>query len=215
MKRDEWGDRWQAGQIGFHQSAVTGALEEFGEQVFGPDPGRVLVPLCGKTLDMVHLADRAELVMGVEFVEQAVQEFFDEQNLVPELDAGPPLIYTSANYVLFASDIFLVDAEHTGLIDSVFDRAALVALEPETRNRYAEHLTSLLPLGANVLLVTFDYDQSLMNGPPFAVSDTEVVSLFGECFHIEHLRTRDVLDERFRERGLTAMTESTFAMTRV
>lgn len=215
MQLDEWADRWSAGQIGFHQDNVTGALQEFGEQVFGPDLGRVLVPLCGKTLDMVHLAERADLVIGVEYVEQAVVEFFDERNLVPDVDAGPPQAYTSENYVIFASDIFLVGTEHTGLIDSVFDRAALVALDPPTRKRYAEHISSLLPTGAKVLLLTYPYDQSQMNGPPFAVPDTEVYELFGDTFEIEHLRSRDVLDERFRERGLDAMGESTFAMTRV
>lgn len=214
MQLEDWGARWRDGQIGFHQSKVTGALEEFGTRVLGAAPGRVLVPLCGKTLDMVFLADHADAVVGVEYVEQAVQEFFDEQGLVPDIDAGPPLAYAAEKYLLFASDIFLIEAEHTGVIDAVFDRAALVALEADVRVRYAAHLSSILPVGARILLVTFDYDQAAMNGPPFAVSDTEVHSLFGDHFDIELLRSRDVLDDQFRKRGLTAMTESAFCLTK-
>ena len=215
MQLEDWGARWRDGQIGWHQSKVTGALEEYGAQVLGSDPGRVLVPLCGKTIDMVFLAENADAVVGVEYAEQAVREFFDEQGLSPHVDGGPPIRYTADNYVLFASDIFLIDAENTGAIDAVFDRAALVALEPEVRIRYAAHLRSILPVGARILLVTFDYDQGTMNGPPFAVSDPEVTELFGDRFAIERLRTRDVLDDRFRKRGLAAMTESTFALTKL
>jgi thiopurine S-methyltransferase len=215
MQLGDWDARWRDGRIGWHQSKVTGALEEYGAQVLGSDPGRVLVPLCGKTLDLVFLAENAEAVVGVEYVEQAVQEFFDEQGLSPDVDGGPPIRYSAENYLLFASDIFLIDAENTGVIDAVFDRAALVALEPDVRIEYAAHLRSILPGGARILLVTFDYDQRTMNGPPFAVSDPEVTELFGEGFEIEHLRTRDVLDDQFRKRGLATMTESTFSLTKL
>ncbi len=214
MQLEDWDARWRAGQIGFHQSKVTGALEDFGADVLGSDPGRVLVPLCGKTVDLVFLADRADTVIGVEFVEQAVQEFFDEQGLRPVIDEGPPRAYRAENYVIFASDIFEINDRHTGVIDVVFDRAALVALEHDVRIRYAAQLSSILPVGARILLVTFDYDQPMMSGPPFAVSDIEVAALFGNGFDIEHLRTRDVLDAQFRGRGLAAMTESTFCLTK-
>lgn len=212
MELEDWGARWRDGHIGFHQSKVTDALEEFGPRVLGSTPGRVLVPLCGKTLDMVFLAQHCDAVIGVEYVEQAVSEFFAEQGLEPLIETGQPVRYTADKYTLFASDIFLINDEHVGDVDAVFDRAALVALEPAVRIRYASHLRSLLKAGAKILLVTFDYDQSQMNGPPFAVSDAEVTDLFGDGFDIEHLRARDVLDERFRAQGLTKMTESTFAL---
>lgn len=212
MELEDWGARWRDGHIGFHQSKVTDALEEFGPRVLGSVPGRVLVPLCGKTLDMVFLAQYADAVIGVEYVEQAVSEFFTEQGLEPLIEPDLPLRYTADKYTLFVSDIFLINGEDVGDIDAVFDRAALVALEPAVRVRYASHLRSILKAGARILLVTFDYEQSQMHGPPFAVSDEEVTELFGDGFEIEHLRTRDVLDERFRAQGLTKMTESTFAL---
>ena len=214
MHVDEWGARWRDGKIGFHQSKVSSALEEYADEVFGSDPGRVLVPLCGKTLDMVFLAERANTVVGIEYVEQAVQEFFAEHKLTASIDHGPPIRYAAQNLLLFVSDIFEIDSEHVGTIDAVFDRAALVALVPEVRIQYAAHLSTILPVGAKMLLVTFDYDQSKMQGPPFAVSNTEVADLFSGDFEIEHLRTRDVLDDRFREQGLISMTESTLVLTK-
>ncbi len=215
MELEDWDARWRDGKIGFHQPDVTDLLAQYHQQVWGREPlGRVLVPLCGKSLDMVFLADRADAVVGVEYVEQAVKEFFAERGLAPEVGTGPPVRYTADKYTLFAADFFAVTNEHVGAVDAVFDRAALVALDAETRMKYASHMQALVPTGAKVLLVTFDYDQSQMDGPPFAVSNGEVDRLFREGFIVEHLETRDVLDERFRERGLAAMTESAFELTR-
>lgn len=216
MELTEWDARWRNGQIGFHQPDVSDFLDEYADRVFGAAAsGRVLVPLCGKSLDMVFLAQRAAAVVGVEYVEQAVEEFFAERGLSPDVDRGPPVLYRAHKYIVFATDFFTVTNEHVGEIDAIFDRASLVALDPEARVDYVDHLRSLVPAGAMTLLITFDYEQSEMNGPPFAVSDNEVERLFRDGFAIEHLETRDALNERFRARGLRAMTESAFALTRL
>jgi len=110
--------------------------------------------------------------------------------------------------------MFAVTQEHTGPIDAVFDRAALVALDATSRARYAKHITSLLYAGAAMLLVTFDYDQSEMDGPPFAVSNDEVVSLYGDGFDIEFLDSRNALNDVMRERGLTRFETSAYALVR-
>jgi len=215
MEFEDWDERWREGHIPFHQADVTDLLHQCAGRVWGDGIlDRVLVPLCGKSLDMVYLAGRAAAVVGVEFVEQAVREFFTEQGLEPQVGAWPPVRYDADRYTLFAADMFQVTEKDTGPIDAVFDRAALVALDAETRVRYAEHLRRLLPVGARMLLITFDYDQSQMGGPPFAVPEDEVEQLFGEGFSIEHLETRDALNAQFRDRGLTVFTESAFALTR-
>jgi len=211
----DWGARWDAGQIGFHQADVSDLLSRYAEKVWGSGGlGRVLVPLCGKSLDMVYLAERADAVVGVEYAEVAVTDFFAEQDLVPRVNSGPPQAYSDDTYTLYVADFFDVAQADVGKIDSVFDRASLVALEPEVRIRYAAHLTSLVASGSKALLITFDYDETEMNGPPFAVPGDEVHSLFGDAFSIENLETREVMNEEFRSRGLTSMTESVFAMTR-
>ncbi len=214
MELADWGTRWREGRIGFHQSEVTDFLAKYADRVWGDSVGRVLVPLCGKTLDMVFLAERADAVVGVEFAEQAVNEFFAERSLDPDIETGSPARYAADKYTLFAGDFFTVTPEHVGEIDAVFDRAALVALDADARLRYADRLRTLMRRGAKSLLVTFDYDQAEMEGPPFAVSAEEVERLFGDSFTVEHLETKDVLNDMFRERGLSAMTSSAFALTR-
>ena len=88
MEQADWSSRWSEGRIAFNQPSVSDFLELYAERVWGEGPSRVLVPLCGKTLDMVYLAERGADVVGVEFVEQGVREFFDERGLEPERDAG-------------------------------------------------------------------------------------------------------------------------------
>lgn len=214
MEHSDWASRWSSHQIGFHQLGVSSFLEKYAEQVWGTGGvGRVFVPLCGKSLDLVFLAGRADEVVGVEYVEQAVREFFIERRLTPEIETGSAARYTAANYKIYAADLFALTEEQLGRIDAVFDRASLVALDQWTRARYAAHMRSLQPAGARTLLITFDYDQDEMDGPPFAVSPEEVDRLFGDGFEVERLETRDALHDRFRAGGVTAMSESAFALT--
>jgi len=176
--------------------------------------GNVYVPLCGKSLDLAFLAEHAETVLGVEYADQAIEEFFIERGLEPTIEAGPPRRYRADNYVLFAGDYYDVTSEHLGPLDAVFDRASLVALDPETRTKYVDHMRSLMATGSRMLLMTFSYDQSEMNGPPWSVSEDEVERLYADGFDIEHLETHDVTDDRFRSRGLSTMIESAYLLTR-
>jgi thiopurine S-methyltransferase len=99
-------------------------------------------------------------------------------------------------------------------VTAVFDRASLVAMPPEMRPRYAEHLRSIVQPESKVLLVTLDYDQAEMSGPPFSLQDDEVSGLLGDHFRIDRLAELDVLaeNERFRQRGLTRLLERVYAM---
>ena len=82
------------------------------------------------------------------------------------------------------------------------------------RRRYAAHLREILPGNANVLLVTMDYNQSEMDGPPFAVGEDEVATLYQNAFEIEQVGKEDVLaaNPRFRERGLSRLTEKVYVL---
>ncbi len=216
MEQADWTSRWSEGRIGFHQSSPSGFLERFADRAWGAaGPARALVPLSGKSLDMVFLAERGAEVVGVEYVEQAVHEFFAERGLEPDVAAGPPMRFAAAPYELLVADFFAVGVDDVGPVDAVFDRAALVALDRPTRARYAAHLRALMPVGSRGLLITFDYEQSQMEGPPFAVAPEEVEELFADGFEIEQLEERELVDQRFRDRGLTSMREIAFALTRV
>ena len=86
-----------------------------------------------------------------------------------------------------------------GAADLVWDRAAMVALPPAMRPRYVAKVKELAA-GGSLLLSTFTYDEAVMSGPPFSLSDDEVRKAYPE---IELLSEVDVLDAqpRFKERG--------------
>ena len=100
-------------------------------------------------------------------------------------------------------------------VSAVYDRASLVALPPDMRERYARHLVDILPRGTQILLVTFDYPQAEMQGPPFAVSVNEVEALYGKYADIRLLAQEDALAQnpRFKQRGVSRMEESIFLLT--
>jgi thiopurine S-methyltransferase len=213
MERDFWLSKWRKNEIGFHQSSPTPHLVRFAERLGLDEKKRVLVPLCGKAHDLRWLADHGHEVVGVELSDLAVRSFFEEQGLAFEQTGNR---FASGPITLFAADFFDVRAREIGSFDAVFDRAALCALPGDQRERYAAHLWSLLKPGARMLLVAFEYEASLMNGPPFAVLTDEVQRLYAKAQSIELLERTDVLEAepRFKARGLTWLREALWLITR-
>lgn len=198
MEPEFWRQRWEEGRIGFHRQEVHPDLIRFEAELTG---GRgVLVPLCGKSLDLVWLASRLP-VLGVELAEQAVEQFFQEQGLVPQVDqVGAFRRYRADRLVILCGDIFDLRPQDLPFeVDRVWDRAALVALDPPRRRRYAQHLTSLLGRG-RILLNAFSYDPQVMGGPPHSVPEAEVRELYAGA-SVTVLDDREELTERSRELG--------------
>lgn len=198
-----WHERWEAGRIGFHSSEIHDNLVSHEELFLGDGPHRVLVPLCGKTLDMRWLAERGHQVVGVELVPQAVEEFFEDNKLSPTIEEHEfHVAYHHGDTRILCGDIFKLRQEDLGAIDRVWDRAALVALPPELRGPYVKQLCALVRPGTKFLQNAFQYDQSKMEGPPFSVSDEEVREHYADCT-IDLLEERDALDDlpQFRELG--------------
>lgn len=174
MEADFWKQRWAEGRIAFHQ----GVANEFLVAHAGRLSGRVLVPMCGKAEDLAYLASRGHEVIGVELVEDAVAAFFAEHSLTPNVDE-PWSDCTHRKYgygaiTLIAGDWFTVTRDMVGTVDSVYDRAALVAMPPELRIPYIAQLRKLVAPGTQGLLVSLAYDQAKFDGPPFSVEDSEV-----------------------------------------
>jgi thiopurine S-methyltransferase len=212
-----WHERWQQGQIGFHQPDYHPALLATWPGLGVLAGARVFVPLCGRSLDMVWLAGRGHPVVGVELSPIAVEGFFGHVGLEPARErAGALERWRAGPYELLCGDLFELDAESLGPIHGWYDRAALVALPPELRRRYVERLAELLSAGARGFLVTHDYDQAEMEGPPFSVPPIEVEGLFAPAFEVVPVSRHDALPDnpKFRERGLTSFFESTFRLTR-
>lgn len=196
MHPEFWHQRWQANQIGFHQEAPTPLLLQHWPAL-GIAPGtRVFVPLAGKSRDMAWLAAQGHPVLGVELSQLAVTQFFAEHGLLPETDGtGHGVHHRAGGIDLVAGDVFTVDAALLRDCGAVFDRAALIALPPEMRRRYADEVYRALPVGCRGLLVTLEYPQHERDGPPFAVAEAEVRALFEPRWEVELLERRAIAPE--------------------
>jgi thiopurine S-methyltransferase len=211
MEPEFWKQRWHAGEINFHRSEVNALLQTHGKNLAGYH--RVYVPLCGKSLDMVHLRDAGHQVFGTEIVETAVEQFFAEQHIRPLVDqVGNYHRYSSPGITLLLGNAFALTPAHLdGHVDAVYDRASLVALDPSTRQAFVASLHNVLRSQGAILLVVFEYDQAKVSGPPWSVSDAEVRHLFAAFNSITELQTlTSKAGSRFAEAGITEFIERAY-----
>jgi thiopurine S-methyltransferase len=223
-----WHQRWQCGETGWHSADINRHLADCWPGLGVAAGARVLVPLCGKSLDMLWLAGRGYRVLGVELSPIAVEAFFRENGLEPRVtDLAPlPFVRWAVDEIeLLVGDFFDLTADllrgtaGSG-IGAVYDRAALIALPPALRGAYAQRLAALLrdtgdPVTPPIsLLISLDYDQARMQGPPFAVTEAEVRRLFDTDFAIDPLADFDALAEnpRFGQRGLDRLREHVYEL---
>jgi thiopurine S-methyltransferase len=193
MEQDFWHARWQNNQIGFHEGTPNALLVAHFVALGVPAGGRIFVPLCGKSQDMLWLRAQGYTVVGAELSRLAVEQFFAELGLTPAVTpAGRLERFEADGIVLLVGDIFDLDPGVLGAVNAIYDRAALVALPALLRERYAAHLAKLTN-AAPQLLVTFEYDQTRQAGPPFSVSEEEVRRHYGATYSLARAETRDVL----------------------
>lgn len=216
MKNEFWLERWEREEIGFHQNEINPYLCQYWQDLHPAHKGEVFVPLCGKSRDMLWLRKQGHLVLGVELSAIAVQAFFRENGYIPHRStAGKFDCYEADGIRILCGDFFDLSKDEVAQVSSVYDRASLIALPPEMRERYARHLVSILPPATPILLITFDYPQPQMPGPPFAVSTGEVEALYLGHAEVRLLAQLDVLPQNphFRERGLSRLQENVFLLT--
>ena len=179
MQPDFWRQRWSENRIGFHQSTPTPLLLKHWPALGVPHGARVFVPLAGKSLDMAWLASQGHRVLGVELSQLAVEQFFAEHGLQAEVETSRyGMHYRAGGIELVCGDAFALDEDILRDCAAVFDRAALIALPPGLRQRYARQLYSRLPTGCRGLLITLEYPQHEKDGPPFSVQENEVHALY-------------------------------------
>src|SRR5690554_3141484 len=218
MEHEFWHERWANDQTGFHEGTVNQYLQDHWPELAGEGTDAVFVPLCGKARDMWWLHDRGHPVLGVELSEIACKDFFEEAQAKAQVQrAGLFTVFRHNDLQLWCGDYFALVPDDFRYIRLVYDRAALIALPPAMRERYVEHLSAVIPDGTRILLITLDYDNAEMQGPPFNVSDTEVLRLYGEDYDIRQVMKQDMArDNPFaKRRGLhNGATESVFVLTR-
>lgn len=210
MEASFWHQRWENDKIGFHLGQVNPYLVHYWPDLGLHAGSRIFVPLCGKSLDMLWLAEQGHDVIGVEISPIAVRAFFEENRLKPAVNQqGAFEIWSVDQITILLGDYFELQPAQLGEVEAVYDRASLVALPQEMRPDYVEHLNALCKAVPR-LLITLDYDQSRMGGPPFAVSNEEVQELYQDRSSLVLLESSDILTDnvRFREQGLDRLVES-------
>jgi len=214
MDPDFWHRRWRKNEIAFHQQDINTHLQHCWNRLELKPGERIFVPLCGKSLDLLWLAGQGHPVLGVEISRLAVESFFRENGLNPQIRRTDRFeIWQADAFTLLCGDFFALIPTDLSDVASVYDRASLIALPPVMRQQYARHLTAILPPSASVLLVTLEYPQEAMQGPPFSVEEPEVKALYENAYDIERLYVHDALPEnpRFHDR-LSRLEEKVYLL---
>ncbi|MBD1554903.1 thiopurine S-methyltransferase [Pseudomonas typographi] len=215
MQPGFWTARWERQQIGFHSAHPNPQLCAHWPMMARAG-SRVLVPLCGKSVDMAWLAARGHRVVGVELSAIAVQAFFAEQGLAYTCHAqGSFNLYRSGAIEIWQGDFFELATEHIGHCTALYDRAALIALPPAMRKAYVEHLQQLLPAGCLGLMLSLEYAQEKIPGPPFSVLPAEVQALYGPGWALQTLACIDETaraSPRFHAAGVTQLHERVYGL---
>lgn len=203
---DDWLLRWERGQTGWHEARGNTALRKFWPRLAAGS--RVLVPLCGKSADLLWLEQQGCDVTGVELSEIAVRSFFNDANIRFQIEARGGLLWfrgLERRVTLVCGDYFQYSDER---FDALYDRAALVALPPGLRPDYVAHTRTLLKPDAAQLLITLEYDQSTANGPPFSVLPGEVKTHWPALRRAGQLSALENMPPKFREAGVNGFVEA-------
>ena len=209
MEARFWHQKWERGDIGFHESETNPLLIHHFDALGVQAGDRVFLPLCGKTRDIAWLLAGGYRVAGAELSGIAVEQLFNELGVAPSITQAAKLAHYSASGIdIFVGDIFALSAEDLGPVDAIYDRAALVALPAGVRERYASHLVGIAGL-ATQLLVTLEYDQRLLDGPPFSVDETEIRRHYGAAYDVQCIE-RNAVEGGLK--GKVAATESAWLL---
>ncbi len=184
-----WHERWSTQQIGFHRDSPNPLLLDH----WHFPPGRVLVPLCGASLDLGWLAAQGNEVVGVELSPLACEKFFRDAGIEPASEGNT---LSAGGITLVHGDFFQYRPAQG--FDAFYDRAAMIALPAELRPAYVAHVKSLLRRPYRGLVVSMAYDQARRDGPPFSVPGHEVRASWRGARRVHHAQLDD---ERFNAVG--------------
>ncbi len=205
MDADYWHKKWSQNDIGFHQDDFNALMVKHFGGLDLRDGAHVFVPLCGKTRDIAWLLQEGFRVTGAELSQTAVEDLFADLSLTPVVTQdGALLRFATPELVVFVGDIFDVTQHALGAVDAIYDRAALVALPADVRARYAKHLIAVTE-GATQFVLTFTYDQTTMNGPPFSITADMIVDLYDQHYALKLVDERAVPGKGLK--GRTPATE--------
>ncbi len=210
-----WIQRWEMGKIGWHRDQPNTKLIEFIDCLALQQGERVFVPLCGKSADMLYLLEQGYQVLGVELSSLAIEQFFKENDIEFSLKkTGKFNIYYADNIQIYCGDFFNLSNQDLKEVVAVYDRASLIALDSDLRAKYAQHLYSIIATGCRMLLLTLNYPQSQISGPPYAVNKNEVELLYKNGFECRQLQCFDDIDNepKFQRANVDFIEKATYCL---
>ena len=214
----DWINRWENNRIGWHADQINKQLIEYLKNLDLSPGETIFVPLCGKTKDMLFLLEKQINVIGVEMSSIAVEQFFLENNLsysISKMDGF--ILYEGKGIRIYCGNYFDLEFNHLQAVRAVYDRASLIALDEELRQKYVKHLNDIIADDVRILLLTLNYPQHQRSGPPFAVSRSEVDELFKGSFHSRELYCiNDIENEpMFQNLGVDFVEKAVYLLQKV
>lgn len=195
MSNEDWRNSWRRNDIEFHQAGGNGLLRRFWPDLDLPAGAPILVPLCGKSRDLVWLAAQGHPVLGVELSPIAITALFKESGLIPtRRKEGRFMAWRHGNLTILCGDFFDLNPAHVAGIAVVYDRTSLTALPEATRRDYAAHMIRILPKASRTLLLTTESPEGDVAPPPYRI-DEEVTALYGAAWTIELMHGETVPEE--------------------
>lgn len=207
MEISYWKARWNKGKTGWHMQDVYPNLPIYWPKLQLETDATVLVPLCGKSVDLLWLRDRGHRVIGVDVSHKAAEQFFRENRLdYHTSEKAAFTVYQSGDIAIWCGDFMKLQQSFLPGISAVYDKAALIALPQKQRKPYVKQVIAMCDKDARILLNTFEYEQEEMNGPPFPVFREELEELYGDQFRIHLIHEESIFEElvKFRQRGLSS-----------
>ena len=214
----DWINRWESNNIGWHTDKINRQLIEYLDELKLSSQETIFVPLCGKSLDMNYLYQKNYKVIGVEISELAIQQFFDENNLSYTVSKdGEFELYEGDGIKIYCGDYFDLQSNHLDNVKAIYDRASLIALDDELRQKYVKHLNDIISFDVRMLLLTLNYPQHQRSGPPFAVSKLEVDQLFKGSFDCQELYCIDDIENEpmFQNLGVDFVEKAVYLLQKV
>lgn len=215
MEPKFWIEAWNEGRTAFHQENCHEKLTEYFPLLHPKKGQKVLVPLCGKSKDLLWLHGLELNVHGVELHDDAVGSFFSENGLSIDKKTTDQDFnhYRHGNLVLSCGDFFAL--KETNAYDYIYDRAALVALPFEMRKKYAQVIRQSLKPKGKYLLIVYEYDQAKLEGPPFSVDANEIHRLYEEKFTVKLMESQRPMTEGPRLSAFENLEQKVYVLEKI
>lgn len=191
MDTHYWLNVWERDDNAFSLPSVNPDVISYWPKL--PEGSRILVPLCGKSKDLLWLAEQGYQVIGVELSERTVVNFFRENKI---------------DYLASAMSIHqkIYQAKHLSIklivgnffdfqkppFDALYDYASMLVLPKALRERYVKHCMMMLKPESSIVLTSLDYASVSEDELPFSITKEEVSEYWGSSLkHVKHMDCRD------------------------